>query len=153
MYTSLKADVLTTAGAAIATAVGVQVRGKSGVYITFAKTYCSCQAHYYEVVCKSEAPYVSCLSAAGLQRICAERCLYPACPSTVYSTAVWRTVQLAGVCQRTEANVMFRTALTLSHLLSCCCPSWCALLLLSPISCSASTSWLHSWRLCSSAAQ
>jgi hypothetical protein len=42
----------------------LQVRGKSGVYITFAKTYCSCQAHYYEVVCKSEAPYVS-LSLAG----------------------------------------------------------------------------------------
>jgi hypothetical protein len=46
--------------AAIATPADSQVRGKSGVYITFAKTYCSCQAHYYEVVCKSEAPYVSC---------------------------------------------------------------------------------------------
>jgi hypothetical protein len=47
------------AEAAIATTADSQVRGKSGVYITFAKTYCSCQAHYYEVVCKSEAPYVS----------------------------------------------------------------------------------------------
>ncbi|KAF6252332.1 hypothetical protein COO60DRAFT_1704350 [Scenedesmus sp. NREL 46B-D3] len=43
-----------------------QVRGKSGVYITFAKTYCSCQAHYYEVVCKSEAPYCKHQLAARL---------------------------------------------------------------------------------------
>jgi predicted nucleic acid-binding Zn finger protein len=37
----------------------LQVHGKSGEYLTLAKSYCSCQAHYYEVVAKSEAPYVS----------------------------------------------------------------------------------------------
>jgi hypothetical protein len=35
------------------------VHGNSGEYLTLARTYCSCQAHYYEVVAKSEAPYVS----------------------------------------------------------------------------------------------
>jgi len=37
-----------------------QVPGTAGEeYITMDKSYCSCQAHYYEVVSKSEAPYVS----------------------------------------------------------------------------------------------
>lgn len=38
----------------------VQVHGKSGQHLTLSKSFCSCQAHYYEVVCKAEAPYVSC---------------------------------------------------------------------------------------------
>jgi hypothetical protein len=36
-----------------------QVHGKSGNYLTLPTSYCACQAHYYEVVSKSEAPYVS----------------------------------------------------------------------------------------------
>lgn len=36
-----------------------QVHGKSGQYLTLVKSYCSCQAHYYEVVAKGEALYVS----------------------------------------------------------------------------------------------
>lgn len=41
----------------------LQVHGKSGNYLTLPKSYCACQAHYYEVVAKSEAPYVSWASA------------------------------------------------------------------------------------------
>lgn len=58
-----------------------QVRGKSGVYITFAKTYCSCQAHYYEVVCKSEAPYCKHQLAARLT-LALKRCPVTVVPDT-----------------------------------------------------------------------
>jgi predicted nucleic acid-binding Zn finger protein len=34
------------------------VHGKSGQYITLPRHYCSCQAHFYEVVGKADAPYV-----------------------------------------------------------------------------------------------
>eukprot|EP00879_Flechtneria_rotunda_P012810 GHRR01013376.1.p1 GENE.GHRR01013376.1~~GHRR01013376.1.p1 ORF type:complete len:136 (+),score=40.79 GHRR01013376.1:228-635(+) len=46
-----------------------QVQGKNGQYITFSRTYCSCQAHYYEVVCKAEAPYCKHQLAARLALI------------------------------------------------------------------------------------
>ncbi len=36
-----------------------QVHGKSSQHTALPRHYCSCQAHHYEVVCKSEAPYVS----------------------------------------------------------------------------------------------
>jgi len=35
------------------------VHGKSDQHTTLPRHYCTCQAHHFEVVCKSEAPYVS----------------------------------------------------------------------------------------------
>eukprot|EP00775_Hariotina_reticulata_P003683 gene3683-3943_t len=36
-----------------------KVPGTAGEeYVTMAKSYCSCQAHYYEVVTRSDAPYI-----------------------------------------------------------------------------------------------
>ncbi|KAF8060030.1 ZSWIM7 [Scenedesmus sp. PABB004] len=58
-----------------------QVKGKSGVYLTFARTYCACQAHYYEVVCKAEAPYCKHQLAARLAVILQR------CPVTVVPDA------------------------------------------------------------------
>lgn len=42
---------------------GVQVQGKSAAdqYLVFPDHYCTCQAFFYEVVGRSEAPYVSLL--------------------------------------------------------------------------------------------
>ena len=42
---------------------GIQVQGKSAAdqYLVFPDHYCSCQAFFYEVVGRSEAPYVSML--------------------------------------------------------------------------------------------
>lgn len=42
---------------------GVQVQGKSAAdqYLVFPDHYCTCQAFFYEVVGRSEAPYVSML--------------------------------------------------------------------------------------------
>jgi hypothetical protein len=36
-----------------------QVHGKSHQHTTLPRHYCSCQAYHYEVVCRSDAPYVS----------------------------------------------------------------------------------------------
>ena len=46
----------------------LQVRGKSASdnYLVFPEHYCSCQAFFYEVVHRSEAPYVSPASARKL---------------------------------------------------------------------------------------
>lgn len=58
-----------------------EVHGKSGQYLTLPKTYCSCHAHYYEVVAKSEAPFCKHQLAARLAFI------LKSCPTTTVSDA------------------------------------------------------------------
>eukprot|EP00878_Enallax_costatus_P007130 GHUV01007473.1.p2 GENE.GHUV01007473.1~~GHUV01007473.1.p2 ORF type:complete len:139 (+),score=23.19 GHUV01007473.1:150-566(+) len=58
-----------------------QVKGKTGQYVTFAKTYCSCQAHYYEVVSRAEAPYCKHQLAARLALVL-KRCPVTYVPDT-----------------------------------------------------------------------
>ena len=45
------------------------MQGKSGTYLTLASSCCSCQAHYYEVVCKADAPFCKHQLAARLALI------------------------------------------------------------------------------------
>lgn len=61
----------TCSGPSVLTAIcALQVRGKSGVYLTFARSYCCCQAYYYEVVSKTEALYVSTLQTHAVMFAC-----------------------------------------------------------------------------------
>lgn len=57
----------------------MQVRGKSSSdnYLVFPEHYCSCQAFFYEVVGRSEAPYVSLELASTINlALCTVRLLF-----------------------------------------------------------------------------
>lgn len=85
----------------------LQVHGKSGNYLTLPTSYCACQAHYYEVVSKSEAPYVSACQMAAEKLHFLAYCA--TLQAAVYHAVTFLPTDLNSLCQSTLHMVLQAT--------------------------------------------